>query len=79
VYGTLAQTLAHQRELGGLEIAQSAVNQFAGSAGCAAGKTRPFDEQRGMTRGRGGLQYSRAVDAAADDDYIELFHCHTRV
>ena len=55
------------------------MNQLAGSAGCAAGEADPFDEERAVTRGRGGLQYARTVNAAADDDYIELFHCHTRL
>ena len=74
MYGALAQTLAHQRELAGFEIAQSAVNQFAGPARRAAGETEPFDEQRAVTRGRGGLQYPGSMNAAADDDYIVLFH-----
>ena len=39
VYGALAQTLAHQRELAGFEVAQAAVNQFAGAARRAAGET----------------------------------------
>ena len=79
VNGAFAQTLSHQRELAGFKVAQSAVNQFAGSAGCAAGETEPLDEQSAMARGCGGLQYSSSVNAAADDDYIVLFHCHKRL
>ncbi len=74
--GAFAQTLAHQRELAGFEIAQAAVNQLARPAGRAAGEAEPFDEQRAVTCGRGGLQYPGTVNAAADDDYIVLFHCH---
>ena len=77
MYGAFAQTLAHQRELAGFEIAQAAVNQFAGSTGRTAGEAEAFDEQGAVTRGRGGLQYPGSVNAAADDDYIVLFHCPT--
>ena len=72
VNGAFAQALAHQRELAGLEVAQSAVNQFAGSAGRAAGETEPLDEQGAVAGGGGSLQYSGSVNAAADDDYIVL-------
>jgi hypothetical protein len=51
------------------------VNQLARSAGRAAREAEPFDEQRAVARGRGGLQYTGTVNAAADDDYIVLFHC----
>jgi hypothetical protein len=50
------------------------VDQFAGSARRTAGETEPFDEQSTVARGCGGLQYPRSMDAAADDDYIVLFH-----
>ncbi len=65
--GAFAQTLAHQRELAGLEIAQPTVNQFARPAGCAAGEPAPFDEQRAVAGGRSRLQYTGSVYASADD------------
>ncbi len=36
--GALAQALAHQRELAGFQVAQSAVNELAGAARGAAGE-----------------------------------------
>ena len=37
-------------------------------------RPQPFDEQRAVARGGGGLQYAGSMNAAADDDYIVLFH-----
>ena len=74
VYGALAQTLAHQRELAGLEVAQAAVDELARAARRAAGERTLLDEERAVSGGSGGLQHSGSVDAAAHDDYIECSH-----
>ena len=68
------QAFANQRELAGLEIAQAAVDQFAGAARGAARERALFDEQAAVAGGGGGLQHAGSVNAAAHDDHIVFFH-----
>jgi hypothetical protein len=74
MYGALAQAFAHQRELAGLEISKSAMDQFTRAARSATRKAMFLDEQTTITCRRGGLQYAGAVNAATHDDHIVFFH-----
>src|SRR3990172_11645356 len=66
----LAQRFAHEPEMRAFEIAQTAVDEFAGTAGCAAAERLPLQQQRRVSRGRGGLGHADAMNAAADDDNV---------
>lgn len=65
--GALTETFADQGELRAFQIAESAVNEFAGSAGGAGGQRRLFQYQDRMALRRGGLGYARPMNAAAYD------------
>jgi hypothetical protein len=71
-----AQAFVHQPEFAAFEVAQAAVYQLGGAARGRHGRAGVlFEQQAGIARGRGGLQGSRAVDAAADDyDIVMLLH-----
>ena len=72
----LAQTFAHQRELPGFQVAQSAMNELAGAARSTGGERLALDEQCAVAGRRSGLQHAGAMNTAADDDHIVFFHLH---
>ena len=74
--GALSQALADQRELPRFQVAQSAMNEFAGAARGAGGEPLAFDEQCTVSGRHGGLEHAGAMNAAADDDHIVFFHLH---
>src|ERR1700722_14920185 len=77
--GALAQALANQGKLPGFQVAQSAVNELAGSARCAGRQPLALDEQCAVSGRPGGLQHAGAMNAAADDDHIVFFHLYCRL
>ncbi len=76
MYGALPQTLAHQGELPGFQVAQSAMNELAGAARSAGGERLALDQQCAVACRHDSLQHAGAVNAAADDDHIVFFHLH---
>jgi len=72
----LAQRLAHQPKLRGLEIAQAAVDQLAGAARGVRGNGVALDEQHAVAGRRRSLRDAHAMDAAADDNDVGLRDAH---
>src|SRR5450631_447648 len=72
--GALAQAFSNQCELARFQVAQSAVDQLAGAARCAARQGIALDEQGLMARRRRRLKDPGTMNAAADDDHIVFFH-----
>ena len=72
--GALSQAFAHQRELPGFQVAQSAVNELAGAAR-GAGRERFRSMSNALCPAAATrLEHAGAMNAAADDDHIVFFH-----
>ena len=69
----LGGRLADQAELAGLEIFQAAMHQPRRSGGGAGREVVALDEQAAHALGAEVAEGAAAVDAAADDDDVELF------
>ena len=68
----LVQALAHQVKLPGLQVTQSAVDQFAGTAGRAGGDGGLLEQHYRMAGSGGGLRHAGAVNTGADHGHIDV-------
>ncbi len=71
---TFVQRFAHQPEFILLQIAQPAVDQFGGGRRGVAGQIVALDQQHRSAASGRIARDRRAVDAAADDEKVELVH-----
>ena len=73
-----AQRLAHQSDLSVLQVAQATVDDSRGAAGGAGGKIVLLDQQH-VASATGALAGDgNAVDASANDDYVEVLSFQRR-
>ena len=68
---TLDQRLAHEPEFVVFEIAQSAVDELAGSRGCPLGQIVLLAQDHREAAARRIARDARTIDAAPDDDEID--------
>ncbi len=74
--GPLAQRLVDQGHVELLEVAQSAVDQFAGPAGGAGGEIAGLDERHGQPAGGRVERDPGTGHATADDDDVDHLGLH---
>ncbi len=69
----LGETLVHERDLALLEVAQPAVHELRALGRRPRCEVVPLDEPGAQAPGRGVERHPGPGDAAADDEYVELF------
>ena len=71
---TLTQRFAHQAELALFEVAQAAMDQLAAGTGGVCGQVMLLAEQDAQAAAAGVTGDAGAVDAATDDQQVEVVH-----